>query len=74
MKRSEMIALLKAEFSESAYYHIDDAAADRILECLELAGMEPPKMKRKVTLEKRLDQNHIFSYVEYVNQWESEDE
>lgn len=77
MKRSDLVEQIGILFSE--YIDQNNSSTPRkmvdfiINEC-ERLGMEPPKIKRKVTLEERVDPNHIYSYIEYVNDWEQENE
>jgi hypothetical protein len=73
MKRSEMIEIIKAQCSAFGAVTPNELAK-KILQKMEEVGAEPPKIKRKVVLEKKEDPNHIFSYVEHVNQWEPENE
>lgn len=71
MKKSE----LKSALSELKLENkLSSGEVDAIIDLIESLGIEPPKIKRKVTLEKKIDPNHIYSYVEYVNEWETEDE
>jgi hypothetical protein len=76
MKRSEMIALLK----EQVLYHFncgccesDDVVYDKVLNALEVAGMQPPR----VTLIQLMPDAKIYDERELNNTyacWEPEDE
>lgn len=77
MKRNELveqIAILFSEYIDQNTSSTPKKMVDFIVDECERLGMEPPTIKRKVTLEERVDPNHIYSYVEYVNEWETEDE
>lgn len=73
MKRSEMAKILETRFDEIGLNITSSVLAESVMRMIEDAGMQPPKIKRTVNLDNRpTDYNRIFSYDEYVDQWDKE--